>query len=97
MFVYRYHCLSIACPDFGMALVHHLSRSCPKIEHLDTASLKGIVRWDIDDIVPMVEFLDASMVGGFGPDLRILHDLVPVDKEFRFKVVGVPELEQGHI
>lgn len=51
----------------------------------------------IDDIAPMVKFLDASMVGGFGPDLGILHDLVPIDKEFRFKVVSVPELEQGHI
>ena len=45
----------------------------------------------------MVEFLDTSMVGGFGSDLGNLHDLVPVDKEFRFKVVGVPKLEQGQI
>jgi hypothetical protein len=55
------------------------------------------VRWGIDDIIPMVEFLDASMVGGFGPDFGILHNFIPIDKEFRFKVVGVPELEQGHI
>lgn len=97
MFVYRYHCLSIACPDIGTAWVHHLSTTCPKIEHLDTASLKRIVGWGIDDIIPMVEFLDASMIGGFGPNLGILHDFITVDKEFRFKVVGVPELEQGHI
>lgn len=45
----------------------------------------------------MVEFLNASVVGGFGSDLGILHDFIPIDKEFRFKVVGVPELEQGHI
>ena len=45
----------------------------------------------------MGEFLDASMVGGFGPNLGTLHDFVPVDKKLRFKVVGVPELEQGHI
>jgi hypothetical protein len=51
----------------------------------------------IDDIVPMVEFLDASMVGGFGPNLGILHNFITVDKEFRLKVVGVPELEQGYI
>jgi hypothetical protein len=51
----------------------------------------------IDDIAPMVEFLDASMVGGFGPDLGILHNFITVDKEFRFKVIGVPELEQGYI
>lgn len=97
MFIYRYHCLSIACPNFGMALVHHLSRSCPKIEHLDTASLKGIMGWGIDDITPMVEFLDTSMVCGFRANLGILHDFIPVDKEFRFKEVGVPELEQCHI
>ena len=45
----------------------------------------------------MVKFLDASMIGGFGTDLGTLHDFIPVDKEFRFKVVGVPELEQGYI
>lgn len=53
--------------------------------------------WGIDDIAPMVEFLDASMIGGFGPDLGILHNFTPVDKEFRFKEVVVPELEQRHI
>lgn len=53
--------------------------------------------WGIDDIIPMIQFFDAAMVGGFGSDLGILHYLVPVDKEFRFKVIGVPELEQGHI
>jgi hypothetical protein len=51
----------------------------------------------IDDIAPMVKFLNAAMIGGFGPYLGILHDFIPVDKEFRFKVVSVPELEQGHI
>lgn len=53
--------------------------------------------WGIDDIIPMIQFFDASMVGGFGPDLRILHNFIPIDKEFRFKVVSVPELEQRHI
>ena len=53
--------------------------------------------WGIDDITPMIEFLDASMVGGFGPNLGILHDFIPVNKEFRFKIVGIPELEQRHI
>ena len=89
--------MSIACPDIGTAWVHYLSTTCPKIEHLDTTSLKRIMGWGINDIVPMVEFLDASVVGGFGSDLGILHNFIPVDKEFRFKVVGVPELEQGHI
>lgn len=97
MFVYRYHCLSIACPDMGTALVHHLSSTCPKIEHLDSTPFERIVGWGVNDITPMVEFLDASMIGRFGSDLGILHDLVPVDKELRFKVVGVPELKQGHI
>ena len=97
MFVYRYHCLSTACPDNGTAWVHCLSSTCPKIEQLDTASFKRIVGRGIDDIAPMVKFLDASMIGGFGTDLGTLHDFIPVDKEFRFKVVGVPELEQGYI
>lgn len=97
LFVYRYHCLSTACPDIGKALVHNLSTSCPKIEQLDTASFKRIVGRGIDDIFPMVEFLDASMIGGFGTNLGTLHNFIPIDKEFRFKVVIVPELEQGHI
>jgi len=80
-----------------MTLVYHLSTTCPKIEHLDTAPLKRIMGWGIDDIIPMVEFLDASMVGGFGSDLGTLHNFIPVNKEFRFKVVSVPELEQGYI
>ena len=97
MFVYRYHCLSIACPDIGAAWVHHLSRACPKIEHLDTAPFKRIVGWGIDDIIPMVKLLDTTMVRGFRSNLSTLHDFITVDKEFRLKVVGVPELEQGYI
>jgi len=97
MFVYRYHCLSIACPDIGKAWVHHLSTTCPKIEHLDSTPFERIVGWCVNDIAPIVEFLDASMIGRFGSDLGTLHNFIPVDKEFRFKVVGVPELEQSHI
>ena len=43
MFVYRYHRLSIACPDIGMAWVQNLSITCPKIEHLDFAAVEWIV------------------------------------------------------
>lgn len=97
LFVYRYQGLSTTCPVFGTAWVQHLSITCPKIEHLDTAPLKGIVGWGIDDIVPMVEFLDTAMVSGFGTDLGKAHDLFPVDIEPIPKEIVVPQLEQGHI
>ena len=47
LFVYRYQRLSTACPDFGTVPVHYLSRTCPKIEHLDSAALVGIMGWGI--------------------------------------------------
>ena len=97
MFVYRYHCLSIACLNFGTVPVHYLSSTCPKIEHLYPAALVGVMGWDIHDIVPMAQFPYAAMVGQFGTDLGIGHGLFPTDEKFGNKIIMVPQLEEPDI
>lgn len=65
MFYFRYHCLSISCPIMGWVRVQSLSRGCPKIEHPDLTSLKGVMGGDVQEVSPMAELFDTAMVGGF--------------------------------
>jgi len=55
------------------------------------------MRWNIQQIVPMTEFFDTSMVGGLRSYLGKGHHFLPVDVKFIFKKVVVPKLEQGHV
>lgn len=64
LFVYRYQRLSIAGTIFGLAGVQCLSIAGTKIEHPDFAPMKAVMGWQIFKIAPMVEFLDAPVVGG---------------------------------
>ena len=97
MFYYRYQYLSIACPIFGTASVQYLSTTCPEIEHLDPAPLEWVVRWCIEDIFPMAEFLDTAVVSGLRANLGKIHYFFPVYMEFLPEKTVVPQLKQGHI
>lgn len=80
-----------------MAWVQDLSSTCPKIEHLDSAALKRIMGRGIYQVAPMIEFFNATMIGGFGTNLGKVHDLLTVDIKFHSKEIVVPQLEQGHV
>ncbi len=51
--------------------------------------------WCVQNILPMTQFLDATMVGRLGTNFGIRHDFLPVDIEFGLKKAIVPKLEQG--
>lgn len=90
MFYYRYQCLSSACPDFGMAWVRYLSTACPKIEQLDPAPFERIVRGLVSDITPMIELLDATVIGGLGAYFGISHYFCPIDVKAVLEETVVP-------
>lgn len=74
-----------------------MSITCPKIEHLDLASLERIVGREIEDIAPVFQFLDTAVISGLRTYLGQVHGLFPVDMEGITEQLEVPQLEQGHV
>ena len=81
--------------SFGV--VQELSSSCPKNGHHDTASLEPAVGGQIGDVAPIVQIVQASVVGSPGSYFGMGHGLFPIHLKTLGKPVLVPTLEQCHI
>jgi len=46
--------------------------------------------WDVQNIFPMAQFFDATMIGRLRAYFGVLHDFFPIDMEFGFKKTMVP-------
>jgi len=53
--------------------------------------------WGVDDIAPMAEFPNTTVICRFGTDFGIGHGLFPTDIKFRNEIIVVPQLEQSDI
>ena len=97
MFYYRYQCLFTTCPIFGMVGVYDLFTTCPKIEHLNFAALPRIMGRHINQIAPMAQFSDASMVSGFRTNFSQVHHFLAINKKFTAIVIDIPKLKEGKV
>ncbi len=55
------------------------------------------MRWCVEQVIPMAQFLNAPVVSRFRTYFGKFHDFFSVDEKFILKKVVIPDLKQGHI